>query len=171
MSGRGRPADPVAVPEIQHTALDGGPHHRPLTAAPVNPVGVDPITLWIGALATALVCGLVSIVGVITARTIPGVDLIGPRGASYVPVVPWHLTAGAVLAVLAGASLLHLLLLLSPRPLLFFRCVALLVTATMSMWPFTTHAGADSKLVSAVVYLSIGLSVTGLLTVVSEQSR
>jgi hypothetical protein len=129
----------------------------------------DPAVLWAGAVATTLVAGLVSIVGVVATQALPDVELIAPASdGAYVATAAWRLTAAAVVGALAAALLMHLLLLLTPRPLLFFRCVAVLMTATLTLWPFTTGAAVASKVATALVHLAIGASVTSLTATVAR---
>ncbi len=130
---------------------------------------VEAATLWAGAVATTLVAGLVSIVGVVATQTLPNVHVIAPSGGGdYVEATAWRLTAATVIATLAAALLMHLLLLLNPRPLLFFQCVTLLMTATVTLWPFTTDAALSSKTATALVYLSVGVSIATLTATVAH---
>lgn len=133
---------------------------------------VDPAVLCAGTLATALVAGLLSIVGVVVTQAVPAVHLIAPEGGGrYSETTALRLTAAAVVAALGAAVLMHLLLLLTPRPFVFFWCIAALMTMTVTLWPFTTGAPASAKAATALVHSAIGLSVAGLTAMVARQVR
>jgi hypothetical protein len=56
----------------------------------------------------------------------------------------------------------HLLMLSTPRPLLFFGWIVALVTTLVVVFPFSTTAPLDAKIATAVVDLAIGVA-TGML--------
>ncbi|MFF1301554.1 DUF6069 family protein, partial [Streptomyces sp. NPDC058307] len=75
-----------------------------------------------------------------------------------------YLAAWAAVAALVATGLLHLLLVTVARPRAFCTWIASLVTVAMMLLPFTTDLGTGSQLASAVVFLVIGATITGLLS-------
>jgi Family of unknown function (DUF6069) len=136
------------------------------SASPVRTVGVgvDARKLWAGGVASAIVAGLVALVGVLVSRWVFKVPLLAPRQDGAFGDV--HTTA-LVLAAMAGAlvatGLMHVLMLGTLRPRLFFGWIVALVTAIMVVFPFGTTAALDAKIATAVVNLVIGVAIGTLV--------
>ena len=126
-------------------------------------VSVDARRLWSGGVASSVVAGLVALVGVLVSRWIFNVPVLAPRrDGAFGDVRTAVLVLVAVAAALVATGLIHLLMLSTPRPLLFFGWIVALVTIIAVVFPFSTGARLDAKIATAVVYLAIGLA-TGTL--------
>ncbi|GIJ47883.1 hypothetical protein Val02_47690 [Virgisporangium aliadipatigenens] len=131
-----------------------------------------PVDLWAGTVATAMVAGLVALTGTVAARAAGDVRIIAPAAhGGYLVASPLRLTAAALVATAGAALLMHLLLVLSPQPFLFFGWVSVLMTTLITLWPFTTSADVPAQAATALVYLAIGGCVTGLTASVARESR
>ena len=131
---------------------------------------VDAGRLWAGGLATAVVAGLVALVGVLLAQGALDIAMVGP------PLIPVpgsfalrYAVTAAVLALLATA-LAHLLLATTPRPRSFFSWIVGLATAVGVVLPFTLDGTTAGRLATAVVDLVVGLAVLSLLSSVMARS-
>ena len=77
---------------------------------------------------------------------------------------------GAAGAALIATGLLHLLLLTTPRPLVFFGWIIALATLVAVLFPFGTTAPLSQKFATATVNLFIGIAIGSLLTAVGARS-
>jgi hypothetical protein len=128
-----------------------------------NPTAVDAGRLWAGGAATAVVAGLVALVGVLVSEGMLGVDMVRP------PLIPVgdsfglrYAVTAAVLALVATA-LAHLLVVTTPRPRSFFSWIVGLATVVGVVLPFTLEGTTSGRVATAVVDLVIGLAVLSLL--------
>jgi hypothetical protein len=58
---------------------------------------------------------------------------------------------------------MHLLLMTTPRPTLFFGWIMLLVAAVAGVWPFTTGADLENQVATAVLNVIIVLAAWSLI--------
>ncbi len=144
----------------------GGPS-RP----PTGRLHVAAGQLWGGGVATAIVAALVALVGVVVARWLAAIPLLAPmRDGAYGDVHTTSLVLLVAAAALIATALLHLLLLSTPRPTLFFGWIIALATVLAVVVPFTTAAPLAQKAATAVVFLVIGVAIGTLLTGVGARS-
>jgi hypothetical protein len=126
-------------------------------------VGVDARRLWSAGVASAVVAGLVALVGVLVSRWLFHLAVLAPRrDGAYGDVHTTGLVLAAAAAALAATGLVHLLMLSTPRPLMFFGWIVALLITLVVVFPFSTTAPLDAKIATAVVDLAIGV-VTGTL--------
>ncbi len=132
-------------------------------AAPVHTerLRLDAGRYWGGALATALVCALVGLAAWFVIEQVAGQELENPPFGDSA-AVSWVI-AGAVFA-LVGALLLHLLVATTPRPSSFFGWIVALATIILAALPFTGGDIDVSTVLTAVVWLVLGMAVWSLLT-------
>ncbi|WP_199432076.1 DUF6069 family protein [Qaidamihabitans albus] len=127
---------------------------------------VDARTVWVGGLATALVAALVGVVSVLVVRGVFEIPVIAPTNTSgaidYIGAA-WLAGFGVVGSLLATA-LAHLLLVLAPRPMVFFGWIVALVTVVFVVWPFTVAESLTVQLVNAAVYLVMGIAIGSLIS-------
>lgn len=149
------------------------------TARPVTPgapgrsvgVGVDARKLWAGGTASAVVAGLVALVGVLVSRWLFKVPVLAPRqDGAFGDVHTTALILVAIAAALVATGLGHLLMLGTLRPRLFFGWIVALVTAIMVIFPFSTTAALDAKIATALVNLAIGVAIGTLVGGVAGRS-
>jgi hypothetical protein len=134
-------------------------------------VGVDQRKLWAGGAASAVVVGLVALVGVLVIRWLFNVPVLAPQqDGAYGDVHTTALILVAVGATLAATGLASLLMLGTLRPQLFFGWIVTLVTIIAVAAPFGTAAALDGKIATAVVNLAIGVAIGTLVSGVAARS-
>jgi hypothetical protein len=127
-------------------------------------VRVDPRKLWSGGAASAAVAGLVALVGVLVARWLFSLPVLAPSAdGAYGDVSTTALVLLAAAAALAATGLVHMLILNTPRPFLFFGWIVTLVTTLVVVYPFSTTAPLDAKIATAAVELAIGAMIGTLV--------
>jgi Family of unknown function (DUF6069) len=132
---------------------------------------VDARMLWSGGVATAVVAGLIALVGVVICRWLFDIPILAPRrDGAYGNAHTTTLILVAALAALVATLLAHLLLLSTPRPMVFFGWIVALVTVVMVIFPFKTGATLAEKVATAVVYLVIGVAIGSLIAGVGERA-
>jgi hypothetical protein len=126
---------------------------------------VDAGRLWAGGLATALVAVLLTIAGILVARGVFGASILAPKGAGVWgdASTAWY-AFGAAVASLAATALMHLLILFTPRPTLFFGWVVGSATALAVLAPFVTSADLASRVFTAGLNLVLGVAIGTLVT-------
>jgi hypothetical protein len=143
---------------------------RPVRPRPTRPQ-VDAGKLWPGGIATAVVAGLVALVGVLVCRWLFGIPLLAPKSdGAYGDVHTTALVLLAAAAALVATALAHLLLLSTPRPLTFFGWIIGLATVLAVLLPFSTSAPLTAKIATAVVDLVLGVAIGSLISGVAARS-
>jgi hypothetical protein len=132
---------------------------------------VDAGRLWSGGAATAVVAGLVALVGVLVCRWLFDIPILSPRrDGAYGDVHTTAMVLVAAAAALLATGLLYLLMLSTPRPTTFFGWIVGLATLLVVIVPFRTSAPLSSKVATAVVDLAIGIAIGTLLNGVATRS-
>lgn len=132
---------------------------------------VDAGRLWAGGIATAVVAGLIAIVGIIVARGIFDVPVVAPKGSGT-----WGNANTATYALaafgagLVATGLIHVLLLSTPAPFTFFGwimglCILAAVTA-----PFASDAALAPKVSTAIINAAIGICIWSLTVSTARRS-
>lgn len=133
--------------------------------------GVDATQLWPGGIATAVVAGLVALVGVLACRWLLNIPILAPhRDGAYGDAHTTGVVLAAAAAALVATGLLHLLLLSTPRPLTFFGWIVSLATIVAVLFPFSTAAPLSQKIATGAVSLVVGIAIGTLLTGVGGRS-
>jgi hypothetical protein len=134
-------------------------------------VGVDAPKLWAGGAASAVISGLVALVGVLVSRWLFKLPVLAPRqDGAYGDVRTTALIVVAVAAAIVATAVVHLLMLGTLRPLMFFGWIVALVTTIAVIFPFSTTAALDAKLATALVNLAIGIAIGTLVGGVAARS-
>lgn len=125
---------------------------------------IDAGRLWAGGAATAVVAGLVAVVGVVISEGILDIKMVRPQylldvGDTF--ALNYALTAA--LAALVATGLAHLLVFTTPRPQAFYSWIVGLATAVAVALPFAQDADTDGQVSTAVVNLVIGISIMTLI--------
>jgi hypothetical protein len=165
MSGydEGRTYDERSYPRSPYDQR-GYPAGRP-TSGPPTRVTVNAGRLWAAGLATALVCALIALVGVLVARVVFNVALYAPEAASAIGDIDTVLLSLiAAGAALLATGLVHLLLLSTPRPLAYFCWIVALCTLAAVVVPFLSVTPKSVAVAMAVIHLIIGLAIGSLIT-------
>jgi hypothetical protein len=132
---------------------------------------VDAGRLWTGGVATAAVAALVAVVGVLIARGLFEVPLLAPtREGTLGDASTARLAGLAAVAALLATGLMHLLLLSTPRPRRFFAWIMTLVTVIAVILPFMTDAEPDTKIATAALNLSLGVTIGSLVSGVARSA-
>ena len=121
--------------------------------------------------ATAVVAGLIALVGVLVCRWLFNVPILAPRrdgayGDAHTTTLVLIAAGGALVATL----LAHLLLLSTPRPMVFFGWIIGLVTVIVVVFPFRTGAPLSHEIATAALYLIIGIAIGTLIAGVGERA-
>jgi len=127
--------------------------------------------LWAGGLATAVVAGLVAVVGILLARGLFDVPVLAPEGEGVwgdADTVKYGLYAG--LAALVATGLLHLLIISTPRPLRFFRWIMTLATIAAGLAPLAVNGSTSSKVATGLINLAVGIAIGTLLSATARAS-
>ncbi len=125
---------------------------------------VDARQLWSGGAATAVVAALIALVGILVCRWLFNIPILAPRqdGAwGNVSTAEYALAAAA--AALLATAIMHLLLIATPRPLLFFNWIMALGTVIALVYPFSTTAPLSQKIATAVINLVLGAAIGSLV--------
>ena len=118
-----------------------------------------------------LITGLVALVGLLVSRWLFNLPVLAPRqDGAYGDVRTTALILVAVAAALAATAVVHLLMLGTLRPLMFFGWIVALVTTIAAIFPFSTAAALDAKIATALVNLAIGVAVGTLVGGVAARS-
>ena len=76
----------------------------------------------------------------------------------------------AALIALVATAIMHLLLLTTPRPQLFFGWIIALGTLVAVVYPFSTTAPLDQKVATATVNLILGIAIGMLINGVAARA-
>jgi hypothetical protein len=146
---------PVFYPET------GG--QRQLPSRPPIALTIDPWLLWAGSLTTAMVAQLMAAAGMLFCYwlTAAPVLTVAPHGDVF---ATGYLMGSAVVATVVATLLLHLLLLVALEPMLFFRWTCALLTVLAAGGPWLCRAPLESRFLTSLLHLAIGLTVTLLLS-------
>ncbi len=118
-----------------------------------------------------MVAGLIALVGVLVCRWLFNVPILAPKhDGAYGNAHTTTLILLSALAALVATLLAHLLLLSTPRPMLFFDWIVGLVTLVLVIFPFSTGATMEEKIATAAVYLVIGVAIGTLITGVAHRA-
>ncbi|MFK4066671.1 DUF6069 family protein [Streptomyces sp. NPDC029674] len=154
-------------PYGDYQAHDPGDRRYPQPDTRPSP-GIAAGRLWATGAATAVVAALAAVVATLFIRAVLDVAVFAPhRAGVWGDATTGYLAAMAVAAAFVATGLLHLLLTTTAQPRLFFTWIAGLVTVVMMLLPFTTDLGTAAKIASAAVFLTIGATITGLLSATS----
>jgi hypothetical protein len=132
---------------------------------------VDPRPLWSGGVATAVVAALIALVGILVSRWLFNMSFLSPRREGA-----WGdaSTAGYVFAAigcaLVATALMHLLLLTTPYPRVFFGWIIGLATVVAVVFPFSTTAPVSQKIATGFINLILGVAIGSLVAEVSRRA-
>jgi Family of unknown function (DUF6069) len=132
---------------------------------------IDVTQLWAGGVATAIVAGLVALVGVLVWRWLFSVPILAPKSdGAYGDVHTTDYVLASAGAALVATALAQLLLVSTPRPLVFFGWIVGLATVVVVLYPFGTAAPLSQKLATATADLLIGIVIGSLVSGIAKRS-
>jgi hypothetical protein len=125
---------------------------------------VDARQLWSGGAATAVVAALIALVGILVCRWLFNIPILAPRqdGAWGDASTAGYAIAAAAAALVATA-IMHLLLLTTPRPQMFFAWIIGLATVIAVVYPFSTTAPLSQKVATALINMVLGAAIGSLI--------
>ncbi|MEU5695651.1 DUF6069 family protein [Actinosynnema sp. NPDC020468] len=132
----------------------------------------DTAKLWAGGAATALVAGLVAVVGILFARGLLGIAVLAPKGEGAwgnANTLTYALVTAA--CALAATGLVQLLLATTPNATRFFTWIMVLLTAIAVVLPLSLTVEVESRVFTAILNALIGLAITGLVVGVASNAR
>ncbi|OJF16204.1 DUF6069 family protein [Couchioplanes caeruleus] len=134
------------------------------SASPQPRAMVSAGRLWAGGGATAVVAALIAIVGILVGRGLFGVEVLAPKGAGiWGDASTFWYAFGAAMLSLVATGLMHLLLLFTPRPMLFFGWVMTLATVVAMLAPFVTDNDLGSRMFTAGLNFILGVAIGSLV--------
>jgi len=117
------------------------------------------------------VAGLAALVGVLAWRWLFGVPILAPKSdGAYGAVRTTDYVLAAAGAALVATALAQLLLVSTPRPLVFFGWIVGLATVVVVLYPFGTAATLSEKGATATVDLLIGIVIGSLVSRIAARS-
>ena len=136
---------------------------------PSGPVRrIEPGPLWAGGVATAIVAALIALVGILVCRWLFAIPILAPRkDGAWGDVSTGMYALSAAAAALVATALMHLLLLATPRPQVFYAWIIALATVVAVVFPFSTTAPLSQKLATAAVNLVLGIAIGSLVSSVA----
>jgi hypothetical protein len=143
----------------------------PVPGDPEVRLRVDAGRMWAGGVATAVVAALIAVVGVLIARGLFGVEEYKPSSAptlaaGTISTYAWTCAVAALLAT----GLMHLLVMVTPRPFRFFGWIMFLLIATAFLAPLAVEAPLDVQLSSSLINLAVGISIASLVVGVAQSA-
>jgi hypothetical protein len=139
---------------------------------PSSPVRwIEPGPLWAGGVATAIVAALIALVGILVSRWLFTIPILAPRrDGAWGDVSTGMYVLSAAGAALVATAIMHLLLLTTPRPQVFFGWIIGLATIIAVVFPFSTTASVAQKFATALVNLVLGIAIGTLTTQVAGRA-
>ena len=132
---------------------------------------IEPGPLWAGGVATAVVAALIALVGILIARWVFTIPILAPRrDGAWGDVSTGAYMLSAAGAALVATAILHLLLLTTPRPQVFFGWIIALATLVAVVYPFSTTAPLAQKVATGTVNLILGFAIGTLLVGVAGRA-
>ena len=155
---------------IEGVAVSSSNYQTDPGATPTRPV-VAAGSLWAGGFATAVVAALAYTVGIVIVRVVFDIPVLapetdGPLGDS----TTWQLAMTAFGVALLATALMHLLLVVTPRPYSFFTWIMGLATVLVTVLPFGQEAPLSSQVATAIINLVVGATITSLVRGVAARA-
>ncbi|QTR05934.1 hypothetical protein J7S33_03035 [Saccharothrix algeriensis] len=132
----------------------------------------SPGLLWAGGAATALVAGLVAVVGTLVARGLLDLAVLAPKGEGAwggADALTYTLVAAG--CAFAATGLLQLMLATTPDAVHFFTWIVLLFAAITAVLPLSLDADTGSRVATAVLNALIGIAIAVSLRDVARRCR
>src|SRR5579871_4054584 len=131
---------------------------------------IEPGPLWAGGVATAVVAALIALVGILIARWLFTIPILAPkRAGAWGNASTGMYVLSAAGAALVATAILHLLLLTTPRPQVFFGWIIALATVVAVVFPFSTTAPLSQKIATGFINLVLGVAIGSLVAEVSRR--
>jgi uncharacterized membrane protein YtjA (UPF0391 family) len=110
-------------------------------------------------------------VGILIIRGVLDIHVLAPASrGTWESTSALEYAAGAFVGALVATALMHLLLVTTPRPLLFLGWIMLLVAVIVGVWPFTTSADQDAKIATCVLNVVVVVAIWSLVAGSAQRS-
>ena len=131
---------------------------------------VDARTLRSGGAATAVMAALIALVGILICRWLFNIPILAPRqDGAWGDAATAEYAVAAAAAALVATAIMHLLLLATPRPRLFFTWIIALATVIAVV--FRWHVSRVLRRVAtAIINLVLGCAIGSLVSGVAARS-
>src|ERR1700748_1414023 len=137
-----------------------------------RPRRVDARALFSGGAATAVVAGLIALVGILVCRWLFKVPILSPsQDGAWGDASTVGYVFAAVACALVATGLIYLLLISTPRPTVFFGWIIGLATVVAVVVPFSTTAPLSQKAATGLVNLILGIAIGSLVSGVAMRAR
>ncbi|NUT32880.1 MAG: hypothetical protein HOV79_07375 [Hamadaea sp.] len=132
---------------------------------------VDSRRLWTGGAVAAIVVGGVAVICFLIVRGVLDIAVLGVdvNGGLFVPSMAGYAFVAAALTLLS-TGLAHLLLVSTPRPVLFLGWIIGVCTAISAILPFTKSAPVQVQIATSLVNLIVGATIGGLVSTAATAS-
>ena len=118
----------------------------------------------VGGAATAVVAALIALAGILVCRWLFTIPVLAPRqDGAWGDASTAGYAAAAAAAALVATAIMHLLLITTPRPQMFFGWIIGLGTVIAVVYPFSTTAPLSQKAATAVINLVLGAAIGSLI--------
>jgi Family of unknown function (DUF6069) len=125
---------------------------------------VDARQLWSGGAATAVVAALIALAGILVCRWLFNIPVLAPRqDGAWGDASSAGYAIAAAAAALVATAIMHLLLIATPRPQMFFTWIIGLATVIAVLYPFSTTAPLSQEVATAVINLVLGAAIGSLI--------
>ena len=125
---------------------------------------VDARQLWSGGAATAVVAALIALVGILVCRWLFNIPVLAPRqDGAWGDASTAGNAISAAAAALVATALMHLLLIATLRPRMFFGWIIGLATVIAVVYPLSTTAPLSQKVATAGINLVLGAAIGSLV--------
>jgi Family of unknown function (DUF6069) len=125
---------------------------------------IDARQLWSGGAATAVVAALIALAGILVCRWLFGIPILAPRqDGAWGDASTAEYAIAAAAAALVATAIMHLLLLTTPRPRMFFTWIMGMATVIAVVYPFSTTAPLSHKVATALINLVLGAAIGSLV--------
>lgn len=158
----------MAQPQYSQNQPPGPPRRQP----PSDKLDINAGRLWGGGVAAAVVGAVVALVALWASTGVFDVTVLVPDAPFSSDSNPFNYhELGAVTTLLVGfaagiiaTAVLHGLLLVAPRPLLFFQWLAFVVIVASGIYPFTLPLEQSNEIALAVIHVVTGVAIVSLLS-------
>jgi hypothetical protein len=117
------------------------------------------------------VAALIALAGILIARWLFTIPILAPkRAGAWGDASTGTYVLSAAGAALVATALMHLLLLTTPRPQVFFSWIIALATVVAVVFPFSTTAPIAQKAATSVVDLVLGFAIGTLISGVAGRA-
>lgn len=143
------------------------PQYQTPQPPPSDKLDINAGRLWGGGVATAAIGAGVAVVALWASTGVFDVNVFvptSPGADTYETLEAGPTLVAAFLSGILATAVLHGLLLVAPRPLLFFQWGAFVVIVASIIYPFTLPLEQSNEIALAAIHLATGVAIVSLLS-------